>query len=241
MAHQNPVIVIPGVTASDLLDDYPLKTDELWTMVLNKEFERIALHPDDLRYEAIEPAHVFAGRAFPIYNDLIKALRHELSPRADRPTPVFAFPYDWRVDIRVTAQRLGAFVDEVMARTRLLKHYGRAADLRVDLVGHSMGGLIVLEHLAQAGTKARVGKVVTLGTPFLGSAEAIVKIATGMSLLTGDEPREREREAARVTPSIYQLFPTYSEAALNINGESVDLYDSANMQSSVLDSLTEFE
>jgi len=38
MGVQNPVIVIPGITATNLVDDYPLKADEIWTMVFNKEY-----------------------------------------------------------------------------------------------------------------------------------------------------------------------------------------------------------
>jgi pimeloyl-ACP methyl ester carboxylesterase len=240
MRFQNPVIVIPGITATDLVDDYPLKADEIWTMLFNKEYDRVALHPDDLRYEAVEPAHVVAGQLFPIYNDLIRALRHELSERADRPTPVFAFPYDWRMDVRSTATRLGDFIDEVIARTRLLRHYAKADDLAVDLVGHSMGGLVITEYLAQRGRRSRVGKVVTIGTPYLGSIEAIVKITTGMSLITGPEPREREREAARVTPALYQLFPSFDGATVDSGGADVDIFDAANIQGSIVDSLTEF-
>lgn len=240
MRQQNPVIVIPGITATNLVDDYPLNADQIWTMLFNKEYERIALHPDDMRYEAVEPAHVVTGQLFPVYDDLIRALRHELSPRADQPTPVFAFPYDWRMDVRASAAKLGAFIDEVIARTKLLRHYADAGDLRVDLVGHSMGGLVICEYLAQSGQRARAGKVVTIGTPFLGSVEAIVKIATGMSLLTGPEPKEREREAARVTPALYQLFPSYEGATTDADGRHVDMFDSNNMQSSIVDSLTEF-
>lgn len=241
MQIQNPVIVVPGITASDLMDDYPLKTETLWSMVLNKDYERLALHPDDLRYEAIEPARVFAGRAFEVYNDLIKALRHELSVRADRPTPVFAFGYDWRLDIRLTAHHLATFVDEVIARTRLLKHYGREpGNLQVDLVGHSMGGLVICEYLAQYGAKARVGKVATIGAPFLGAVEAVVKVTTGMSLLSGDVPSERERESARVTPAVYQLFPSFKGAAVDAGRRDVNLLDTANIQASVVDSLMEF-
>ena len=240
MAVQNPVIVVPGITATDLVDDYPLKADEIWTMVFNKAHDRIALHPDDLRYEAIEPAHVVAGQVFPVYRDLIHALRHELSARADRPTPVFAFPYDWRMDVCATAKKLGRFVDEVIARTKLLKHYGRAEDLKVDLVGHSMGGLVITEYLARRGRRSGVEKVATIGTPFLGSIEAIVKITTGMSLITGPEPREREREAARVTPALYQFFPSYEGATTDIEGNQVDMFDASNIQESVIDSLAEF-
>ncbi|MGH8221402.1 MAG: esterase/lipase family protein [Woeseiaceae bacterium] len=240
MTHQNPVIVIPGITATGLVDEYPLKPDELWTMVSEKEYERIALHPGDLRYEAIEPALVRTGQPFPVYNELIRALRHELSLRADQPTPVYAYPYDWRMDIGLSAGKLGAFVDEVIARTRLLRHYANARDLRVDLVGHSMGGLLICEYLSRYGSRSRVGKVVTIGTPYLGTLEAIVKIATGMSLLTGNEPKEREREAARLTPSVYQLFPSYAGATVDESGRDVDMYRSENMQLSVTESLTEF-
>jgi pimeloyl-ACP methyl ester carboxylesterase len=240
MLPQNPVIVIPGITATNLVDYYPLKADEIWTMVFNKEYERVALHPDDLRYEAVEPAHVVSGQVFPVYDDLIRALRHELSPRADQPTPVFAFPYDWRMDVRVTAGKLSAFVDEVIARTRLLKHYARSDNLKVDLVAHSMGGLVTCEFLSQFGRRSDVEKVVTIGTPFLGSIEALVKIATGMSLITGPEPREREREAARVTPALYQLFPSYPGAITDSAGNDVDIFECENIQSSILASLTEF-
>jgi pimeloyl-ACP methyl ester carboxylesterase len=240
MSFQNPVIVIPGITATSLVDHYPVQGDRVWSMVFDKEYERVALHPDDLRYEAIEPAHVLAGQLIPVYDDLIRALRHELSSRADQPTPVFAFPYDWRMDIRLTAIKLKGFVDEVIARSRLLRHYAAADDLKVDLVGHSMGGLVICEYLSRFGRGALAGKVATIGTPYLGSVEAIVKIATGMSLLTGSEPKERERESARVTPALYQLFPSYPGATVGADGRDINIYDPRNMQASIEDSLTEF-
>ncbi len=240
MPLQNPVIVLPGITATTLVDQYPVNADEIWSLVFNKEYERVALHPDDLRFDAVEPALVVAGRVFPVYDDLVKALRHELSTRADQPTPVFAFPYDWRMDVALTAARLRDFVDEVLARTRLLKHYANGGELKVDLVGHSMGGLVICEYLAQFGRGANVGRVVTLGTPYLGSVEAVVKIATGLSLLTGSEPKERERETARVTPALYQLFPSYPGAIVDATGRDVDIFDPANIQGSVIESLAEF-
>ena len=238
---QKPVIVIPGITATSLTDEYPLATRELWSMVLRKEYRRLALHPDDLRYETIEPADVRVGRLFAIYNDLIEALRFELSPKADYPTPVFAFPYDWRMDLRQSAAELGDFVEEVIARTRLLRHYaGYETIEQVDLVAHSMGGLVICEYLSQFGNAERIGKVVTLGTPFLGSIEAVVKLTTGMGNLSGDKPSERERETARSIPAIYQLLPSYPKAAIGQDGENVSLFDPANWQPSIVASLAEY-
>ena len=50
-----PTIIIPGITASHLLDAYPLPPETIWR-VLHKDYERVVLHPDDLRYEVKEPA-----------------------------------------------------------------------------------------------------------------------------------------------------------------------------------------
>jgi pimeloyl-ACP methyl ester carboxylesterase len=244
MAFQNPVIVIPGITGTSLSDEYPLSAEPLWTAVLNKAYERIALHPDDLRYEAQEPARVARGQLLElVYGELVRALRHDLSAQADKPTPVFAFPYDWRQPVEETARQLGAFVDEVISRTRLLRHYKDWPAKRqlVDLVGHSMGGLAIGEYLAQCqatNTPARVRKVATLGTPYRGSIEAVVKLVTGMASLGGEAPSERERESARSTPAVYQLVATFDGAV--DAAQTVDLLDAASWQTGVMESLAEY-
>lgn len=240
---QNPVVLVPGITGSTLEDAYPLPPQELWTALLNREYERLSLHPDDPRYEAVEPALVRSGRLLVVgYGPLLRALRHDLTERADRPTPVFPFPYDWRQDVAATARELAAFVGEALDRTALLRHYGGGEDLRVDLVGHSLGGLVIAEHLAALGKKARVGKVVTLGAPFRGSVEALVKLLTGLGNLSGTPPEEREREAARSMPAIYQLLPSY-EDCLDPGGAPAPargLFDVEAWQPGVLSSLEEY-
>jgi hypothetical protein len=88
---QNPVIVVPGITATELRDEYPVNHDTVWS-VFHKHYERIALHPDNARYEVIEPARVVPNRVIPIaYNEIVEELRHDLTPAADEPTPVHAF------------------------------------------------------------------------------------------------------------------------------------------------------
>jgi len=61
---QPPVIVAPGITASNLDDFYPMPPGAVWSTVLKKKYDRIALHPDDVRYEAREPARVRAVSTF---------------------------------------------------------------------------------------------------------------------------------------------------------------------------------
>jgi len=138
-----PTIIIPGITASYLPDEYPLPPQTIWS-VMTKEYERAGMHPGDLRYEAVEPAGVVAGQVFEIaYRELIEELRYNLRPAEDKPVPVFAFPYDWRQPLDAIEAQLAGFIDEVIARTRLLRHYDREGfgeAPKVNLVGHSMGG-----------------------------------------------------------------------------------------------------
>ena len=209
-----PTIVVPGVTATYLTDEYRLPPETIWS-VMTTEYERAGMHPDNTHYEAIEPARVVPGQVFEVaYRELIEELRYNLRSREDQPVPVFAFGYDWRQPLDVIEARLATFIEEVIARTALLRHYDRdgyADNPKVNLVGHSMGGLVIAGYLQRLGANARVHKVATLATPFRGSFEAIIKMTTGTANLGTSPPSSREREAARLTPSLYHLLPSFDD------------------------------
>lgn len=238
-----PVIVVPGITATALLDRYPGDAETIWSL-LSKDYERTALHPDDLRYEQQQPSQVTPGEVFGVpYDGFVGDLRHDLTPARDRPRPVFLFPYDWRQPLERSVERLADFVEAVIARTVLLRHYQRGhgytrATGRVDLVGHSMGGLLIAGYLASRGREHRARKVVTLGTPFGGSFEAVIKVITGTAELGGKAPSSRERETARLTPALYHLVPT---EGIHVQGDRLPdtLFDAALWQRGVIESIAE--
>jgi pimeloyl-ACP methyl ester carboxylesterase len=66
-------------------------------------------------------------------------------------------------DIRAAAELLGRHVEEICART---------GSSRVDVVGHSLGGLIARYYVQRLGGDARVRVLVTLGTPHAGTRVA---------------------------------------------------------------------
>lgn len=240
----HPVILVPGITGSTLRDEYAVDPETVWSL-LRKDHQRVMLHPDDPRYELREPARVREDRVLGLpYEELVRELRHDLSPRSDLPTPVFPFAYDWRQPLARIEARLAAFVEEVIERTALLPHYhaaGYARRPRVNLVGHSMGGLVIAGYLAGAGA-ARVGKVATLGTPFRGSLEAVVKITTGLAELGPAPPSSRDREAARLTPALYHLVPTFRDCMIGEDERPVGSSFLAphRWQKGVVDTLAEF-
>lgn len=243
----NPVIVIPGVIATYLRDEYTLPPESIWEVLeSSKQFERASLHPDNLRLEAIEPARVAPGQIYEIaYRELVEELRHNLRQRPDQPVPVYPFGYDWRQPLEATSDQLGQFIDEVIARTQLLRHYD-ADDFkknpRVNLVGHSMGGLVIAGHLAKVGKNHKIGSIVSLATPFRGSYESVIKVTTGTANLGTSPPSSREREAARVTPALYYLLPDF-DGALTVPpnwGLPSDLFSPSVWQASVTDTITQY-
>ena len=72
-------------------------------------------------------------------------------------------------DIRESALLIQRKIDSVLAQTRLP---------RVDIVGHSMGGLIGLYYVKKLGGDAKVRKLVMMGTPISGTWTALAGIAT---------------------------------------------------------------
>jgi pimeloyl-ACP methyl ester carboxylesterase len=245
MALPNPVVVVPGITASDLHDAYAVAPETVWSTLLNKSYDRILLHPDDLRYELQEPARVGATAVFGMpYGSLIEELRHNLTEHRDKPVPVYPFPYDWRQPLDMIDRQLEVFVDEVIARTKLMRHYHAAGfgdQPAVNLVGHSMGGLVIAGYLQRLGMSAPVEKVATLGTPFRGSLEAPIKVVTGTASLGPElSSNSREREASRLTPALYHLLPSFPGSVLTAAGLPDDLYSVDTWQQGVIDTLAEF-
>jgi pimeloyl-ACP methyl ester carboxylesterase len=243
MALPDPVIVVPGITANYLQDQYPLPPEDIWT-VLTLNYERAALHPDNLRYEAGEPALTRPGQLYEIaYKELINELRHDLSPSPEQPVPVYPFAYDWRQPLEAIEAQLEAFVQEVVARTQLLTHYvrdGYRSRATVNLVGHSMGGLIIAGYLERTRTQSHVRKVATLATPYRGSFEAVIKVTTGTANLGTAPPSSREREAARLTPALYYLMPELAPGIIADPGLPTSLYDPGAWQPSVVQTIAQY-
>lgn len=238
-----PVIVVPGITATYLKDEYDLPPEYVWT-VMTKKFERLALHPNDLRYEAQEPARVRSDQLYEIaYKELIEELRYNLRSEEDKQVPVFPFGYDWRMKLEDIQAGLDSFIGEVIDRTKLLKHYFRAGyhnDPKVNLIGHSMGGLIIAGYLKSKGRQAPVHKVATLATPYQGSFEAVIKVTTGTANLGTSPPSSRERESARVTPALYYLVPSFSGGLEVPDGVPKSLFDPGAWQPSIVQSIKEW-
>lgn len=113
----------------------------------------------------------------------------------------FEFPYDWRRDNRVAARRLQRESAKWLQEWR---QSSGAADAKLVLVGHSMGGLISRYFLECLGGWRDTRTLVTFGTPYRGSVSAIDALVNGKRIAFFDLS-----DLARSFTAIYQLLPTY--------------------------------
>jgi len=74
--------------------------------------------------------------------------------------------YDWRQSNSDSANQLADFISQYSGR-------------KITLLGHSMGGLVISEYIKAHPTNNNIERVITLGTPYLGSQKAVTVLNTG--------------------------------------------------------------
>jgi pimeloyl-ACP methyl ester carboxylesterase len=260
VVEQPPLILIPGIMGSRLRDKNTHQ--EVWpgtiSRILFHDYRELALHidADTLKddpgtIEAVALTDKVAGQHF--YDLIIDTLVDSGSFELTRPgTPVkdaytrhlYLFPYDWRLDNVESARKL----DALIAQLRI--DYSRP-DLKVDIVAHSMGG-IISRYLLEFGTEdvldrddaaitmagaSKINRVILLGTPSLGSTNSVENMIDGMKLVL----KTIKPETLATLPSVYQLFPNADRKPLiGIDGRPLrkDFNDGASPERGVFDVAT---
>jgi len=83
---------------------------------------------------------------------------------------LFEFPYEWRSSNVETAQKLKEKINEIKEKTGLPA---------VDIVAHSMGGLVARQYIESDDYENDINQLITLGTPHKGAPEAYLKWEAG--------------------------------------------------------------
>jgi pimeloyl-ACP methyl ester carboxylesterase len=118
----------------------------------------------------------------------------------------FEFPYDWRRDNRVTAKRLAK---DASAWLSAWRSRSGNADAKLVLIAHSMGGLIGRYFVECLEGWRSVRTLVSFGTPFRGSGNALDFLCNGFKWKVGPLSIFDGTAALRSFDSVYQLLPAY--------------------------------
>ncbi len=229
MVSTDVVVVLPGIMGSTLglrEGDQPASEKLIWALDagaiwrgatgLGPSIKDFALpagigdgHPGD----GIEPVglmgdvHVIPGLWTPIRGyDTLPAHLRQLGYDEGKGNLVL-FAYDWRLSNRYNGARLAKTVEPVLERWRA--QGGEYAGAKLVLIAHSMGGLVSRWFLQECGGTEITRKLITLGTPWRGAAEAVGQLVNGVH--KGIGPISLDLTGfARSLPSLYQLMPEFA-------------------------------
>jgi pimeloyl-ACP methyl ester carboxylesterase len=253
---KRPVIVIPGILGTELRN--PKTGETVWPSAFRTSQEGLPISPDlTANRDDLLPGKIIEtvklARVLPevyVYRDLLIALRRYAgyrdgdwnNPAADGYQDTFyVFPYDWRQDNVSNAR-------ELIRRISQLKTKLQRPDLKFNIVAHSMGGLIA-RYAAMYGDAdlppgdgpiqptwlgaADISKIVMIGVPNEGSAEAFATLIEGYSITEGLRRRvpllnKLTAEDVVSAPAVFQLMPHARAVRFldeNLQPLAVDLYD----------------
>lgn len=209
-----PLIFVPGIFGSKLCEDGDPKK-LLWGSVSAwKQLPLLKLDADGRTSKVrvaecgiIDEFVYFGSLGQDVYGRFIESL----SPDYKVGTNLFVFSYDWRLSSFENADRFEAAIERYAKQLQL----GDSDQFAV--VAHSMGGLIVTLSLNRG--NRRISKLVTVSTPFQGSAEVLPSLEEGWGWLQHQfVSMDQVRETVLSFPAIYELFPTYRNCCALGNG-----------------------
>jgi len=271
---RNPVIVIPGILGSRLVDD---KTGKVVWGAFRAEYAdpktpegvqliSLPLDPDNrdkadfVHSDGVLEDLELSLAGFPIkiqaYAGILTTLGaggytdeglglNSIDYGTDHFT-CFQFDYDWRKDIAYNAAALKVFIDERRAfvQRNYKEEFGiENAEVKFDLVAHSMGSLLTRyflrygdEALPEDGSQPAltwagakdVERAILVAPPNSGSLDAFDQLLEGFN--TGRPVLPHYSQAILGTfPSVYQLLPRSRHKAIvwdgDVNNPIEDIHD----------------
>jgi pimeloyl-ACP methyl ester carboxylesterase len=218
------IVILPGITGSVLQvngeDVWGISGQSLWSWIRSRgdAIRDLALTHDDPEAPSLGDGVIASGvmKDFHLVPGIIKivdgysGLRDLFTDRfqiirghkdSDEAANYFEFAYDWRRDNRASAHRLKELINRALPRWR--EKVG-TDDARVILVAHSMGGLVSRYYLENLDGWRDCRALITFGTPYRGSLNAVNFLANGYKKMFLDLT-----DVMRSFTSMYQLLPIY--------------------------------
>jgi hypothetical protein len=224
---KTPVLFVPGLLGTEIKKDNEI----LWfnNAVINPlnsdDFlDSLALKDDFSPIQETSLTNVITRKSgFGWEYDYTEGIANEFKSQGyviDEGTAAqnfFTFPYDWRYgvigknsDNKTNSELLKEKIDQLAASS---------PTGRVDVIAHSMGGLIVKKYVMD-NADPKIGKLVFVGVPNLGSIDAAKTLLMGNNFkVTGLNDKEIYKISQNM-PAAYDLLP--SQAYFSSKGSYVN-------------------
>lgn len=251
---RNPMILVPGLTGSELRDSKTkekvwiraFKSDKSDDIRLPLSTDIAAMGDDLVAGDVIRNVEIAGVNVRDVYGGFVKRMtsagyheeKWDAVPAKGIDNALYVFPYDWRLDNVANARLLVRSIEALKAKLK-------RPDLKFDIVAHSMGGLISryaamygdadlpAENSMPTWAGARdIDKVFLLGVPNEGAISSLDALLNGASFggIRIDLPfvQDTSRFTVFTVPSTYQLLPAPGTLKVfdeRLQSVEIDLYD----------------
>jgi len=228
-----PVILIPGIMGS-YLDDQ--NGEEVWPNIIKMMLPGDDSYLNDLELnylgypdenKKIMPTEIVRKI---LTNDYFNGLINELKDKGYQENiNLFYFPYDWRLDINWIAGD-SPLLDVNTLKNKIEQVLTTTGATKVNLIAHSMGGLVVKSYLQKFGTE-KVNKFIDIATPQLGAPSAFKILFYGDNLDIYILNTNTVKNISQNMPSVFQLLPSrqyFNLGDVDYRNYVADIYDIDN-------------
>lgn len=201
---KTPVIIVPGILGSELKIGDDLLWPDLAQMLLDAgdDFlvEGLRLNTEGVSENTVAVGGVVEAILAEVPFFEVNIFRNLLSELLSfyESNEIVYFPYDWRLDLGSTKDLLKEKIEQVK---------GVTGKEKVDLVVHSMGGLVAKAYIAAYGSES-INKLIFVGTPHLGAPKASKAILFGEQFNIPVLNSLAMKAIALNAPAVYELTPS---------------------------------
>lgn len=245
----SPIIFIPGIEATNLIDSNTFDFSNVWNAFdslmtsvgtkitgtyIEQKLQQNALY--DEKAEVIVERYHMARLP---YEKSIANIKVKINEKNKIPDPVYLFGYDWRLSNAENGNRLDVFVKYLQQKLKDQQLEG------FRFLTHSMGALVFSCYMNSLQNYEHINKAILCAPPFLGSPYAYVHMVKGdggfKSFLNRLFGRDEDiRKVVRTYPSLYELLPVYDNAlTFTDDGTAVSFLTKAAWQSNVYDDIND--
>jgi len=229
---KNPVLIAPGVTGTELFN----VSEKLWADV-----DRMMINPGDAfldplafnsditpsdssvhSTDVIKTETLLGATIFNYTDSLINEFENQgYIENQD----LFTFPYDWRYG--VSGKNADGLTNSDLLKNKIADILNQTGADKVDVIAHSLGGLIVKKYVADNSVNNYIGKAVFVGVPNTGSPKVVKALVQGDNFGVSFGPvglNDAEmKKLSENMPVAYDLLP--SQQYYNSAGSFVSKID----------------
>ncbi len=225
---KTPVIIIPGIIGTEFYQNNELVWPNVNKMLTgNSQFIYDALKLDTNGAPltdasiggVVKDVTILGVNYLDTFSDLQKKLEADGYVMNKN---LFYFPYDWRMNLNQTDDLLQLAIADIREKT---------GSPKVNIIAHSMGGLLVKDYIRQAG-KDLIGKLIFVGTPHAGTPTAVNTLLHGDNFGIKWLQKDPVQQLAHNMASMYELMPSlvYQDefGGYLLSGDHVLSYNESN-------------